>query len=232
MTTDMNEALAGLDAIDWTALHHAYGAAGDVPGQLRGLTAEDAGERKKALHHLYGNIFHQGSRYQASAVAVPFLAALAANAALPGRVEVLGLLASLAIGYDETHLPGGVDVIGWREDVEKFRVKDPAQIAVEYDEWVSQARDEVERRVREMGRAMFDFEGQLQAADAEIATYDAVRQELLTSALQGGGGRSRKSPAPVGKPSRMSGWYLTRLRTGVTSRSGAMLVRFARLCLT
>ena len=62
--TDTNLPLAGLDAVDWPALTHAYGPADDVHGQLRALCSPDPDERHKALDALYGNIFHQGSRYR------------------------------------------------------------------------------------------------------------------------------------------------------------------------
>lgn len=63
--------LASLDMIDWADLTHAYGRATDVPDQIRALRSADPGIRDKALHSLYGNIFHQGTRFEASAYAVP-----------------------------------------------------------------------------------------------------------------------------------------------------------------
>lgn len=174
----MTNPLAGLDAIDWASLRHAYGAADDVPGQLRALCRADEAGRQKALHDLYGNIFHQGSRYPASAVAVPFLARMAVDTAVPDRAELLQLLAALAIGYDEAHLPGGVDAAGWRREIAEFTVQDPAELLAKYDAWVAEAADGGERRVREMHRAMFDYDRQLQTAEAELGTYDAVRQEV------------------------------------------------------
>ncbi|MFJ1706989.1 hypothetical protein [Kitasatospora sp. NPDC088346] len=176
--TDLtDEVFAGLDAIDWAAMEHAYGAAGDVPDLLRDLCGEDPQGRRKALHALYGNIFHQGSRYQASAFAVPFLARIASAAGLPGRAEAVQLLAALAIGYDEAHLPGGVAVGAWRRGIEEFRAQDPAAVIAEYDAWVAEATDERERRVREFRRSTFDFDRQVAAAGAELAAYDAVRRE-------------------------------------------------------
>ncbi|OKJ73610.1 hypothetical protein AMK31_32535 [Streptomyces sp. TSRI0107] len=176
--TDTTNPLAGLDAIDWAELSHAYGEADDVPGQLRALCDPDAEVRGKALHALYGNIFHQGSRYEASAVAVPFLARLAADSALPGRADVVGLLAALAVGYDEAHLPDGVDVAGWRREIAEFAAQDREELLAGYDAWVAAAPDEGERAVREMRRATFDFELHLSAGQAELRAYDAVRGEL------------------------------------------------------
>ena len=65
--------LEGLDRIDWERLTHAYGPAGEVPGWIRELTSDDAAVRKRAFGVLEGSICHQGSRYRASAPAVPFL---------------------------------------------------------------------------------------------------------------------------------------------------------------
>jgi hypothetical protein len=64
--------LEGLDKIDWSKLSHAYGEATDVPEVLRALTSEDEGERLEAQSKLYGNLWHQGTVYEASAYAVPF----------------------------------------------------------------------------------------------------------------------------------------------------------------
>jgi hypothetical protein len=176
--TDTNHALTGLDSVDWAALQHAYGPAGDVPGQLRALCSPDPAERHKALDDLYGNIFHQGSRYPASAAAVPFLARMAADPALPGTPETLELLASLAIGYDEAHLPAGVAIADWRREVEEFLARDPEEIRAELDAWVEAAADEGERRSRDFRRSMFDHERQCESAQAELGAYDAVRREL------------------------------------------------------
>jgi hypothetical protein len=50
---------AGLDDVDWAAMHHAYGPATDVPDLLRGLLADDAQAREIALDGLYGAVHHQ-----------------------------------------------------------------------------------------------------------------------------------------------------------------------------
>ncbi|WP_328459763.1 HEAT repeat domain-containing protein [Actinoplanes sp. NBC_00393] len=89
-----------LATVDWAALTHAYGSADDVPDLLRGL-AEGS---EKALTELYGNIWHQGTVYEATAFAVPFLIRiLEAPAADPAGV--LGLLGSIAHGtsYMDVH---------------------------------------------------------------------------------------------------------------------------------
>lgn len=90
--------LDGLDAIDWTHLTHAYGPAVDVPGQLRDLAGGDREARRRARWSLYGNIFHQGTRYPATAAAIPFLVTMLADPAVAERHELAILLAHLVTG--------------------------------------------------------------------------------------------------------------------------------------
>jgi len=86
-----------LDEIPWETLHHAYGSAGDVPELLRALAGTDA-QQEEALYELFGNIWHQGTVYEASSYAVPFLIELAAEPSLTRRYEILGLVGALANG--------------------------------------------------------------------------------------------------------------------------------------
>src|SRR5215510_12386600 len=89
-----------LDDIPWKRLTHAYGPAEDVPDLLRRLRtapAEMTGEQSP-LWHLYGNVWHQGTVYEATAYAVPFLIELAASPLVPDRLGILGLLAAIATG--------------------------------------------------------------------------------------------------------------------------------------
>lgn len=64
--------LEELDRITWDELTHAYGPASDVPALLRAVLqgGEDADE---AWNDLHGNIWHQGTVYEATAPAIPFL---------------------------------------------------------------------------------------------------------------------------------------------------------------
>jgi hypothetical protein len=102
--------LDGIDDIEWSRLGHAYGSAKDVPGQIKALLSPDAQTREKALHDLYGNIYHQGTRYEATAHAVPFLLELLADAGTPRRANIAELLTAIAIGYDSWYLPGTVPI--------------------------------------------------------------------------------------------------------------------------
>lgn len=101
--------LEQLDQIDWSKLKHAYGEASDVPELIRALRSDIAEERKNALSALYGNIFHQGTRYQATSKAIPFLVELIEDKSTPDRLHLLPFLVSLALGYEDEFLPYGID---------------------------------------------------------------------------------------------------------------------------
>ncbi|GIJ46243.1 hypothetical protein Val02_31290 [Virgisporangium aliadipatigenens] len=88
--------LEGLDAIDWTTLHGAYGPAGEVPELIRALADRDAETAAKARGRLEGWIIHQGTTYSASAPAVPFVAALLCDGATHHRGGLARMLGELA----------------------------------------------------------------------------------------------------------------------------------------
>ncbi|MGW3774191.1 hypothetical protein [Actinomadura verrucosospora] len=106
MSTTARSPLDGLKAVDWAGLHHAYGPADDVPGQLAALLSADAEERHQAHARLRGNVYHQGTRWQVSCHVVPFLTELADDPATPDRAAVVDLLRAVALGdRDDTCLP-------------------------------------------------------------------------------------------------------------------------------
>ncbi|WP_033442411.1 HEAT repeat domain-containing protein [Saccharothrix sp. NRRL B-16314] len=87
--------LTGLDDIDWSALEHAYGPAHEVPDLLRGLVSDDPEVRETALDGMYAAVHHQESIYDSTLAAIPFLIRIAGQGGLPGRSDVLELLASI-----------------------------------------------------------------------------------------------------------------------------------------
>lgn len=108
----MQSALSKLEAaiaeVPWSSLHHAYGSASDVPTLLRELASGHRGRQRGAIHAFYGNIWHQGTIYPASAPAAHCLLALlrqshdlAQNDAEELFEKVLTLLLHLASGYGE-----------------------------------------------------------------------------------------------------------------------------------
>jgi hypothetical protein len=105
------DALDELDQVDWSRLEHCYGkgvVSLGVPADVSFAIAGDVSLSLAALRSdpsmaigdgLYSNICHQGTVYQATAYAVPFIAAVAAGDVPDGiRIPLLALLGDIAIG--------------------------------------------------------------------------------------------------------------------------------------
>ena len=113
--------LEGLDDIDWKHLQHAYGTAEDVPELMRALISEEKAQRDRAVYELFGKIWHQGTIYEASAPAVPFLIELLESTSTPDPAPVACLLASVAAGsgYLDVHVRCESEVSMWRDILAK-----------------------------------------------------------------------------------------------------------------
>lgn len=90
--------LSGVDDVPWNRVHHAYGTAQDVPDLLRALGSSDEQTRSQAHYRLRGNIYHQGTRWEASSHVVPFLVELAVDSGTPQRSLVVQLLRRVGLG--------------------------------------------------------------------------------------------------------------------------------------
>lgn len=97
------DALTELDRVDWPSLRHAFGA-GVVGDDLHGDVARSLAmlrdDPPTALGEgLWSNICHQGTVYEATAYAVPFVAAVAAGD-VPAelRSQLMTLLGEIAVG--------------------------------------------------------------------------------------------------------------------------------------
>lgn len=90
--------------IDWSALHACYGPATEVPRWLRELVGSPSDERSEAIAELWGNLCHQGTVYEASAAAVPFLfeAAKSSELSPADRNQLLALVVHIGLGEDTT----------------------------------------------------------------------------------------------------------------------------------
>jgi hypothetical protein len=131
--------LEGLDNVDWGSLTHAYGEATDVPPLLRSLLSSDPKERDRAVYDLFGNIWHQGTVYPATAAAVPFLYELLAAPDVPGKTDIAQLLACIAdgVGYLEVHAVGDFGEPTWRKILGKDGKKLEDELVREHAEITS-----------------------------------------------------------------------------------------------
>lgn len=130
--------LEGLEEIDWNSLNHAYGSAGDIPHLLRERASSDPEVAKNAEAEFFGNIWHQGTVYQATAPTVPFLVELLMRRETCERAGLVLLLASIAKGssFLEVHQ----DFPHYAKDAGKAEVKE--KLAMELD-WKALARKAV-----------------------------------------------------------------------------------------
>ncbi|MCL3999162.1 hypothetical protein M4438_37715, partial [Streptomyces lavenduligriseus] len=176
MIDEHHDLLAGLDDVDWAALSHAYGSAEDVPGRIRALCGTDDQARQKALQNLFNSIFHQGSRYEASAHAVPFLARIAVAGPPAAREGTMWLLTRLAVDWhDEYDLTTGINTAGWRAAAAEHS---PDKELPWYEEQLAAATDEDQRT---MLREIRDWVAAGNSPDARwsaLRGYDAVLAEL------------------------------------------------------
>ncbi len=122
--------LETLDSTEWAKINHAYGPASDLPESLRALAFGDDERREKALWELHGNIWHQGTVYEATAHAVPFLLEML-RGKHPESARILALLALIANGRSYVAVHG--NLAGRQYEV---------QLAREL-EWVQAARNAV-----------------------------------------------------------------------------------------
>jgi len=86
-----------LDSPRWSALHHAYGSAGDVPALLRRLAAHPSSSSDEPWRTLWSSLYHQGDIFPASFAAIPHI--VDAIACDPPRAQ-----------FDHFLLPASVEV--------------------------------------------------------------------------------------------------------------------------
>lgn len=117
--------LDGIEGIDWHRLNHAYGPADDVPELLRSLTSPNEKTREDSIRKLFGNIWHQGTVYEATIYAVPFLIELLTSKETRCKSGVACLLASIVNGYGflEVHTQSKFLELQWRAILKKRRQK-------------------------------------------------------------------------------------------------------------
>jgi len=130
--------LEKLDTIDWSSLSHAYGEASDVPDIIRALTSNDKEIRSDAIFELHGNIWHQGTVYEATAYAVPFLVELLEAPSVAGKSDILALLNAIARGSSYLEVHQSMDLFSAERNSEGFSAK----LAQELD-FVRRAHDAV-----------------------------------------------------------------------------------------
>ncbi|WP_460062670.1 hypothetical protein [Streptomyces sp. YKOK-I1] len=174
---------------DWSRLHHAHGRATDVPGQLAALADPDPAVRHAAVSALGGNVYHQGTRWPASAHVVAPLVTLLDTPGTPDRVTVLRLLHAVAVGdlpddrlpFDPAQAFAEADRIGPEDERAVIRVlyeeddPDPDSVADVADavalRWAADAYRAVERRAGSLLALLCDPDPAVTAHAAALAVW-------------------------------------------------------------
>lgn len=99
-----------LRSVDWSRYHHAYGPADDVPDLLLAIANADGDIEafSSATSALWGNVFHQGTRWGVTSKTVPFFIELLTTGPRAVRAKrfLVTYLHHLALGYPESVFPG------------------------------------------------------------------------------------------------------------------------------
>lgn len=99
-----------LRSVDWGRYHHAYGPADDVPELLLAVSNADRDVEafSSATSALWGNVFHQGTRWGVTAKTVPFFIELltAGPQSVRAKRFLVTYLHHLALGYPQSVFPG------------------------------------------------------------------------------------------------------------------------------
>jgi len=109
----VSDPLSGLDDIDWAGLDSWTTEPENIPGRLRALLSESAEERHEAFLDVAVDLMDSEEHevFSATVAALPFLLSLVADAGVPDRGRLLGLLAEIGTvvqpdwlleGFDET----------------------------------------------------------------------------------------------------------------------------------
>ncbi|WP_159451020.1 HEAT repeat domain-containing protein [Micromonospora cremea] len=163
------------DAVDWSSVQHAYGQAVEVPDLLGRLRSRDREARRSAYQGLFDLLVHQGSRYEASAVATPFLVEIVADPKAPDRFAACQVLAAIAVGDESSWLIDRPDVAKARREVERQAHLTRAQLEQKQADWAAAGSTDHERRARARRNEFSDVESDRDAARWQIAAYDAAR---------------------------------------------------------
>jgi len=93
--------LEGLNKVDWQNVRHRNGPADNVPKLLQDLLSNDKKTQSSAILQLFNNIWHHGTVYEATALAVPFLYEILESPFCFERFSIVWLLGAIANGSSE-----------------------------------------------------------------------------------------------------------------------------------
>nr|MDT0663482.1 hypothetical protein [Micromonospora sp. DSM 115978] len=182
--------------MDWASLVDLYGPAGDLPEFLLAVWSEDAGTRRRAYETLARRLVHQGSRFDASAVAAGFLVEVVADPEAPDRFAACQVLRMIAIGDESYWLTESPEIAAVRRRVARRAAMTLQELGQEWSMWVAAAGDERVRRAREWTVHYMDVEAdpavRLHAAHL-LAWFPEERDQVVPALTR----LSNEDPEPI-----------------------------------
>lgn len=175
--------LNDIDAVPWRTLRHAFGEASEVPRLIRLLAAGDREQRQTALKELFACLLHQGTVYEATALAVPFLFELLSSSSTPERNWIAFLVASIADGKGYLSVHIGVDEQRWRKILAERGTTLEAERERE-DRIVRMVHAEVGRAVHLLLPYLSDGQSEIRAAIARALGMHPQRAGELLPMLE------------------------------------------------
>jgi hypothetical protein len=90
-----------LESSRWAAIQHAYGPAGDTPALVRELLFQpNRPLNDRVWNELWSSLCHQGTTYEASFAAMPYLAMIAERARPESSLGAIHLMVAIAVSTD------------------------------------------------------------------------------------------------------------------------------------
>lgn len=186
--------LNDIDAVPWRTLRHAFGEASDVPRLIRALYDRDREPRQAALKELFACLLHQGTVYEASALAVPFLFELLASNDTPERNWIAFLVASIADGKGYLSVHIGIDEQRWRKILGERGTTLEAERARE-ERIVRMVHAEVGRAAHLLLPYLSDSQSEIRAAVSRALRLYPERAAELLPALEAAEARETANDA-------------------------------------
>jgi len=152
----------------------------DFPALLLATFSNYEPDREFALHLLYGTIWHQGTVYEASAYAVPFLLKVLESPETPDKTAIAILLACLTDGHSYLDVHALSDEKSekiWREILAKDNRELETEIAREI-EYVNAARKAVGKGLHLLYPYLQDENASWNVAKA-LAFYPERKAEII-----------------------------------------------------
>jgi hypothetical protein len=129
------------------------------------VASADEAVRRQAWHSLYGNLWHQGTIFEATAHAVPFFIELAEQQSVPDREWVLGYLVNLAKGTSFHDVHQSLEIYAEKRSTAEYQRQREKEL-----EWVSATREAVRRGRRVYGNLLNDRPALVRTAAAHLLT--------------------------------------------------------------